>query len=136
MGEPRHRARLAQDPLAQLGRRGAAGATGPQHLERDHPVQLRVARGIDHPHPARANCPHDLVAADPALLRDLGCRLGESRARCLGEQLPAGLAALDVLLDLLFRGGREPALHEPDQVVRGNAAHCAANLPRRMRGRA
>ena len=59
--ELRDRLRLALEPLPDLGRRREMRR---QHLDRDRPLEPRVARLVDLAHPARADRREDLVGAE------------------------------------------------------------------------
>ena len=61
MRELRDRLRLALEALAHLGRRRHVRR---QHLDRHRPLQPRVPRLVDLPHPARAERRQDLVGAE------------------------------------------------------------------------
>ena len=59
--ERRGGARLVDEPLA---RRRVAGQLGRQELERDDPVEPRVAGAVDEPHTAAADAVEDLVVGN------------------------------------------------------------------------
>ena len=76
MGQRRDRLRLALEP----GQRVGIGGDGlREDLDRDVPVQLRVPRPVDLPHPARAERREDLVGAEtrPGCEGQCGVRLHE-----------------------------------------------------------
>jgi hypothetical protein len=56
--ERRNRARFVFEALSRLG---IVGQRPNQHFDRDRPVEPRVARAVDLPHPARAKRRQNLV---------------------------------------------------------------------------
>ena len=104
MGQPRHRARLAQEPVAHLCLGSIARPARPQHLERNGPAQLCVPRRIDDAHSARGDRTDHFVSTGQL-------PLGIVRLRSdLREQLPAGIAAAQMRLGLRPILGRETTL--------------------------
>ncbi len=58
--------RLPLEPLPDLG---ALGETRRQHLDRDRPLEPRVSRFVDLPHPASSQWRDDLVRTEPTACR-------------------------------------------------------------------
>jgi hypothetical protein len=61
MAQPRHGDGLAREAMARFGRTLQVGM---HHLERDEPVQARVAGAIDRGHAAMADLIDDFVLLD------------------------------------------------------------------------
>ena len=64
MRDPRHRPYLAHQARLRLLRPFAQRELGPDDLDRDIAIELRVARAVHHAHPTAADRLDDLVAPD------------------------------------------------------------------------
>src|SRR5690606_11059996 len=107
-------ARLAQEQRARRRRAVRVGAgIGAQELERDLAVERRVAHAVDHPHAADPEHLDHLEPPDPVAARPL-VRLGAGQ---LGDDLPAGRAAVGVALDRLALRPVEAAAHQLDEAL-------------------
>ena len=69
VGEARHRPCLAQQPGPGCNAVSGVAASGPQELDRDVPVELRVEGSVNNAHSSRAETVEDHVASEHAAPR-------------------------------------------------------------------
>ena len=98
MRELRHRLRFPERAPAQIHSHCIGRSLWPEYLEGNLAIELRVARGIDDAHSARADRTNHFVAPDAPLLEngDLGRRLPHDFCK----QLPAEITLAQMALGL------------------------------------
>ena len=134
----RHRLRLAEQPRPRLTRAGA----GAQQLDRDLAIEVRIVRGVDDAHAARAQLAEDDEPADRVAARELGAsaarrgRLRRARGRVVERRVvgcdrPHATSVVHEIV--LFPTTVVGSMPQPDWLI--DRAGLAKRFPPRVRAR-